>query len=91
MNWFTVAGVIIALCAAVAAGALLHIAAERPGAFSDWWRRHIVDDDPYPPDKDAGMRAARQRHPANRVTWTCHTCHEALAGPMVEHICGGDA
>ena len=80
MNWFTVAGVIIALCAAVAAGALLH-----------WWRRHIVDDDPYPPDKDAGMRAARQRHPANRVTWTCHTCHEALAGPMVEHICGGDA
>ena len=85
MSWFTVAGVIIALCAAVAAGALLHIAAERPGAFSDWWRRHIVDDDPYPPDKDAGMRAARQRHPANR---TCHACHEALAGPMVEHICG---
>ena len=48
---------------------------------------HIVDDDPYP-DEDAGMRAARQRHPANRVTWTCHTCHEPLAGPMVEHICG---
>ncbi len=62
MSWFTVAGVIIALCAAVAAGALLHIAAERPGAFSDWWRRHIVDDDPYPPDKDAQMLHGAARH-----------------------------
>lgn len=86
MSWFTVAGVIIALCAAVAAGALLHAAAERPGAFADWWRRHIVDDDPYPPDKDAAMRAARQRHPANRVS--CVHCGEQVTGPTAEHICG---
>ncbi len=86
MTWFTLAGLVIALTAAVAAGAVLHAAAERPGAFADWWRRHIVDVDPYPPDKDAAMRAARQRHPANRVT--CVHCGEQVTGPTAEHICG---
>ena len=51
MTWFTLAGLVIALTAAVAA-----------------------------------MRAARQRHPANRVT--CVHCGEQVTGPTAEHICG---
>jgi hypothetical protein len=89
VTWFTLAGLVIALTAAVAAGALLHAAAERPGAFARTGGAATSSTStPTRPIRTPAMRAARQRHPANRVTWTCHACHEALAGPVVEHICG---
>lgn len=87
MTWFTLAGLVIALTAAVAAGAVLHAAAERPGAFARTGGAATSSTStPTRPIRTPAMRAARQRHPANRVT--CVHCGEQVTGPTAEHICG---